>query len=71
MDGPCVSTQDLISGEKNGVRGGAWSQDKRRELVSVQISRGQTKGDMGRERVREKVVKVGQRPEWLDSAGNG
>lgn len=66
MDGPCVSVQDLISGEKNGVRGGAWSQDKRRELVSVQISRGADKGRYG-ERADERERKSLR----LDKGQNG
>lgn len=57
-DGPCVSFPDLITREKNRVRGGAWSRDKKREVVSVQISSERTKRDMARERPGEKEDKL-------------
>lgn len=50
MDGPCISFQDLITGEKNVARGEAWHPDKWREVVSVQIGNWHIKGDMGGER---------------------
>lgn len=54
-DGPCISFQDLITGEKNVARGDAWHRDKRGEVVSVQISNRNTKGDREREEEREEV----------------
>lgn len=60
VDGACISFQDLITGEKNVARGEAWRGDKWREVVSVQISNGHIKGDMGergRERERQRKTK--------------
>lgn len=68
--GPCVSFQDLITREKNGVRGGAWSQDKKREVVSVQISSRHTKGDMGRERKIERLREKEDKLLRLDKGQN-
>lgn len=55
-DGPCLSFQDLITGEKNVARGDAWHRDKRGEVVSVQISNRRIKGDRGRERKKEREL---------------
>lgn len=54
VDGPCISFQDLITGEKNVAGGEAWHPDKWREVVSVQIGNWHIKGDMGGERKRHR-----------------
>lgn len=59
----------LLTQRRIGARGGAWSPDKKKWVVSVQISSAHTKRDMGREREtqreRGQVVEVGRRPELL------